>query len=77
MSSSDDEAALRRYDEAQALADKLRRESEELRRNISNEMEKLRAFVRPCHPNDPPPVDRQVDGGAGTTEPSSGTVPKD
>ena len=74
---SSDEAAFRRYDEAQALADKLRRESEELRRNISNEMEKLRTFVRPYHPNDPPPVDPQVDGGKGTTEPSGATGPKD
>jgi hypothetical protein len=80
MSSSDEEA-FRRYDEAQALADKLRRESEELRRDISKEMEKLRAFLRPYHPNDPPddPPDDPpvVDGGAGTGEPSSSTGPGD
>jgi len=68
---SSEEEAFRRYDEAQALADKLRRESEELRRDISKEMEKLRASLRPYHPNDPPD-DPPVDGGAGTTEPSSG-----
>ena len=75
--SSRDEEAFRRFDEAQALADKLRRESEELRREISKEMEKLRAFSRPYHPNDPsddPPV---VDGGAGTGEPSGSTGPGD
>jgi hypothetical protein len=73
---SSEEEAFRRYDEAQALADKLRRESEKLRQDIANEMEKLRAFVRPYHPNDPPD-DPPVDGGAGTAEPSSGTEPED
>jgi hypothetical protein len=74
---SSEEEAFRRYDEAQALADKLRRESEKLRQDIANEMEKLRAFMRPYHPNDPPPEDPPVDDGAGTAEPSSGTGPED
>ena len=75
--SSSDEAAFRRYEEAQALADKLRRESEELRRDISNEMEKLRTFLRPYHPNDPLPKESQAEGGTGTAEPSSSAEPED